>query len=144
MVCLNYRNPQLSGAKSSQYVVYLHKNFLAKDRDNAVQTAKCYQNCPPYVLPLPCNVSLNATSLWHHCLLAVNTVFTEDKVAIKFLCENTHYGAKNFPQSNGCWVYWTEFWRKSMRQVVSNEWKVPVDCGQRAATTTSNALAVGT
>jgi len=29
-------------------------------------------------------------------------VFTEeDKVAMKFLRENKHYGAKNFPQSNG-------------------------------------------
>jgi len=29
-------------------------------------------------------------------------VFTEeDKVAIKFLREYKHYGAKNFPQSNG-------------------------------------------
>ena len=44
---------------------------------------------PPHVLPLPCNVSVNATSLWHHCLLVVNMVFTkEHKVAMKFLHEN--------------------------------------------------------
>jgi len=97
------------------------------------------QNCPPYVLPLPCNVSLNATSLWHHCLLVVNMVFTEDdKVAMKFLRENKHYRAKNFPQSNGRWVDWTKFWRKSTRQVLLNERNVPVDRGRW--TTTSNAL----
>jgi len=29
-----------------------------------LREVKCYQNCPPYVLPLQCNVSLNVTSLW--------------------------------------------------------------------------------
>jgi len=68
-------------------------------------------------------------------------VFIEgDKVAVKFLCKNKHYSAKNFPQSNGRWVDWTEFWRKSTRQVILNEWNVPVDHGQCAATTTSKAL----
>jgi len=28
------------------------------------EVLQCYQNCPPYVLPLPCNVSLNMTSMW--------------------------------------------------------------------------------
>jgi len=27
------------------------------------ETVKCYQNCPPHVLPLPCNISLNVTLL---------------------------------------------------------------------------------
>ena len=35
-MCHNYRDPYLSVAKFSQYVVYLHKNFQAKARDDAV------------------------------------------------------------------------------------------------------------
>ena len=95
----------------------------------------------PELSTIPCKVSLNATSLWHHCLLVVNMVFTKyDKVAMEFLRENKHYGAKNFPQCNGRWVDWTEFWREPTRQVLSNERNVPVDRGRCSATTTSNSL----
>jgi len=59
---------------------------------------------------------------------------------MKFLHENKHYGAKSFPQINGHWVDWTEFRRKSTRQILSKERNVPIDRGRCAAVTTSNVL----
>jgi len=61
-VCHNYRNPWLSGAKFSQYAVYLHKNFWSEAQDNAAWSATRIVH--HYVLPLLCNVSLNMTSVW--------------------------------------------------------------------------------
>ena len=119
----------------------MHKNFQAKTWDNV---ALSYKNCSPHVLPLPCNVSqrdVTETS----CLLVVNMVFTkEDKVAIKFLHKTNimvlSISKKNFMQSNGSLVDWTEFWRKSTREVLLNERKVLVGWGRCVATTTSNTL----
>jgi len=62
-VCHNYQNLQLSGAKFSQYVVYLHKNFRAKAWDNAVWSSTRI---------------VHRTSLltWRHCELEQHVIDT--------------------------------------------------------------------
>jgi len=120
----NYRNPYLSAAKISQYAVYSHKNFQAKVGDNTVWSSpKLYTTCTAF------NVSLNMTSLWHHCLLVVNMIFTEeDKVAIKFLRENKHYGNKRFLKEFLATLWWLDELNRIFKKIDERLYRMNERC----------------
>ena len=69
-VCHNYRNLKLSAAKFSQYAVYFHKNFQAKARDNAAQSAI------RIVHHMYCLYCVTPLLTWRHCELDQRVIDT--------------------------------------------------------------------